>query len=324
MNFRTEIELSEFPFKVERNSKILTIGSCFSDNIGNYLVDNKMECMHNPFGVVFNPVSIFRLLTQSINQYPVKSSYFTENDGIWYHYDFHSKLFGSNKKELESELNLRYQKVRNFLKKADYLFITMGTAYAYRLKQNAYVVSNCHKKDSELFKKEMLTNKEIGIRFTQLYEKLKQLNPKIKIVFTVSPVRHTRDTLQGNNLSKSTLRLASHYFTQDFKDTYYFPAYEILLDDLRDYRYYADDMIHVNETGQKYVLEHFRKTAFSSPLNEFIDRWQKIQSQLKHKPFHSDSDGHQKFLKNLVSRLEELSNSVNVDQEMEIVKAQLI
>jgi lysophospholipase L1-like esterase len=324
MNFRTEIELSEFPFKLEMESKILTIGSCFSDNLGLYFQNNKINCLHNPFGVVFNPISIFRLLTKSINQPSVNSNYFTERDGQWYHYDFHSKLTSTNKKMLENELNTRLQKVRDYLQKANYLIITVGTAFAYRLKENNYVVANCHKQTSNNFEKELLTNKEIEVRFTQMYEKIKQLNPKIKLIFTLSPVRHTKDTLQGNNLSKSILRLAIHQFTSSFKDVYYFPTYEILMDDLRDYRYYSEDMIHINSVGQTYVLEHFRKTAFSDKLNTFIDNWGPIQSQLNHKPFLPDSEAHQIFLKKLLQKLDKMSKTIDVSSEKEIVKAQII
>jgi hypothetical protein len=324
MKFRTEIELSEFPFKIERESKILTIGSCFSDNLGLHFQENKINCLHNPFGVVFNPISIFRLLTKSINQPSVNSNYFAERDGSWFHYDFHSKLTNPNKEVLHHELNTWLFKVGEYLKKANYLIITLGTAFVHRLNENNYVVANCHKMNSDIFEKELLTNKEIEVRFAQMYEKLKQLNPKIKLIFTVSPVRHTKDTLSGNNLSKSILRLAAHQFTTNFKDVYYFPSYEILMDDLRDYRYYSDDMININNVGQSYVLEHFGKTAFSKELITFIENWKQIQSQINHKAFQPESDAHQTFLKKLLEKLEKISESVDVSTEKEIVKAQII
>jgi hypothetical protein len=324
MNFRTEIELSEFPFKIERESKTLTIGSCFSDNLGLYFQSNKMDCLHNPFGVVFNPISIFRLLSKSLNQQTINSNYFTEKDGLWYHYDFHSKLCHESREELEIQLNSWLRKIGDYLRKTNYIIITLGTAYVYRLNQNDYVVANCHKKASNQFQKEMLTNKEIGIRFQQFYDKLKQVNSKVKIIFTVSPVRHIKDTLPGNNLSKSILRLSTHQFSSEFKDVFYFPSYEILLDDLRDYRYYADDMIHINNVGQAYVLKHFSKTAFSDKLNAFIDNWSQLQSQLNHKPFQQESDAHQSFLKNLLLKLDKMSETVDVSSEMDIVKAQIV
>ena len=324
MNFRTKIEISELPFKIDRTSKVLTIGSCFSDSLGHYLAQSKINCLHNPYGVVSNPVSIFRLLSQSLNKLPVKTNYFTENQGIWYHYDFHSKHCHQDKSHLENELNKLHQDVGEFLKKTDYLIITLGTAFAYRLIHNSYVVANCHKKEATFFKKEILSLKEVDIRFRQFYEKLMQVNPKVKLIFTVSPVRHIKDTLQGNSLSKSILRIASQQFTEASKNITYFPSYEILMDDLRDYRYYSEDMIHVNEVGQKYVIEHFKKTAFSSELLHFISEWDQIRNQINHRPFQSDSEAHQNFLKKLVLRLEKLRTSVDVANELEMVKAQLI
>ncbi|MFT5884294.1 MAG: hypothetical protein ACI9IP_000749 [Arcticibacterium sp.] len=324
MNFRTQIELSELPFKIDRSSKVLTIGSCFSDGLGQYLTRSKINCLHNPYGIVFNPVSIFRLLSQSLDNLPVKTNYFTKNQGLWYHYDFHSKHCNQDKRHLESELNDLHQQVGEFLKKTDYIIITLGTAFAYRLFQNSYVVANCHKKEATFFKKEILSLKEIDIRFKQFYERLVQINPKVKLIFTVSPVRHIKDTLPGNSLSKSILRLASQQFTEESKNISYFPSYEILMDDLRDYRYYSEDMIHVNEVGQKYVIEHFKKTAFSKDLLDFISEWDQIRNQINHRPFQSDSEIHQKFLKKLVQRLEKLKGSVDVNNELEMVKAQLI
>jgi lysophospholipase L1-like esterase len=324
MEFRTEIEPVTFPFEISQNDKFLNIGSCFSDKFGQYLKDNKLECLSNPYGVIFNPISIFRLLTNSIDDQPVMNQYLIENNGHWYHFDYHSKLSETSASSLTSQLEELHKNVKNYLRKTDYLVITLGTAFVYRLKNNQHVVANCHKKPSNLFDKELLTQKEIGIRFRQFYEKLKLFNPKIKIIFTVSPVRHIKDTLQGNNLSKSLLRLGTHYFCQDFKDVHYFPAYEILMDDLRDYRYYEEDMIHVNETGQKYVIENFKESAFSPDLKVFIDRWQQVRSQLKHRPFQPESEAHQSFLKNLLNKLEHFGNLVDVEKEKELVKAQLI
>ncbi|WP_304233694.1 GSCFA domain-containing protein [Jiulongibacter sediminis] len=324
MDFRTEIESVSFPFEITQKDRFLNIGSCFSDKFGRYLQDNKLDCFSNPYGTIFNPISIFRLLNSSITEQPVMNRYLTENNGQWYHYDYHSKLSATSASSLSHHLEALHKKVRDYLRKTDYLVIALGTAFVYRLKNNQHVVANCHKKPDDLFYKELLTQKEIGIRFRQFYEKLKLFNPRIKIIFTVSPVRHTKDTLQGNNLSKSILRLSCHYFCQDFKDVHYFPAYEILMDDLRDYRFYEEDMIHVNETGQKYVIENFKESAFSPDLKQFVDQWQQVKNQLNHRPFQPESESHQKFLRNLLNRLEQLGNTIDVEKEKELVKAQLM
>ncbi len=324
MQFRTEIEAINFPFSIKKKDRIITAGSCFAEVFGKYLYDHKLNCLSNPYGVIFNPVSLFRLLNQSIGKQPVMKNLMTQNQGQWFHYDFHSQYNNSSSDVLEKNLGKLHAETGEWLRKADYLIITLGTAYVYRLVQNEYVVANCHKQPGEKFRRELLSQKEISVRFRQFYENLKTFNPKIKLIFTVSPVRHTKDTLQGNNLSKSILRLAAHYFTQDYKDCFYFPAYEILMDDLRDYRYYESDMIHVNETGQNYVIENFRKSAMSSETNEFIDHWAGLRSQLNHRPFHSDSPEHQNFLKSLLKKLEEVGSEVNTEKEKELVRAQLI
>ncbi|MCR9066549.1 MAG: GSCFA domain-containing protein [Cytophagales bacterium] len=324
MQFRTEIEESTYPFRINQKDKVLSIGSCFANRIGQYFTENKMNCLSNPYGVIYNPISVFRLLSQSLTEQPILPNYLTERDGRWYHYDFHSMYSNEQKDLLSEELNLVHKDVRGFIRKADYLIITLGTAFVHRIRSSQHIVANCHKKPSNIFERDLLTQKEIGIRFRQFYENLKMVNPKIKIIFTVSPVRHIKDTLQGNNLSKSLLRLACHYFCIDFKDVYYFPAYEILMDDLRDYRYYETDMIHVNEAGQNYVIEHFRKSAFSENLNTFIDQWQQVRNQLRHKPFNAESENHQLFLKKLLLKLEDMDGSIDLQKEKELVKAQLL
>ncbi|UBM60156.1 GSCFA domain-containing protein [Marinilongibacter aquaticus] len=324
MQFRTEIEPFAYPFKIEERNKILCIGSCFSDKIGNYLVENKMDCMANPYGLIFNPISVFRLLGQSLREQRVMENYLTENQGTWYHYDFHSKHSGAEPGQLTNDLNQLHADVRNFIRKCDYIVITLGTAFVHRLKNNQHIVANCHKKPASLFQRELLTQKEIGIRFRQFYEKLKLSNPKVKIIFTVSPVRHTKDGLQGNSLSKSILRMAAHYFCMDFRDVFYFPSYEMLIDDLRDYRYYEADMIHVNQSGQEYVINKFQEAAFSDTLKAFIAQWQQLRSQLNHKAFHPSSEQHQAFLRKLLERLENFAQKVDVSKEKEWVKAQLL
>jgi hypothetical protein len=324
MQFRTEIETVNFPFSIKKNDRIVTVGSCFAEVFGQYLSDHKLNCLSNPYGVIFNPVSLFRLLNQSIGKQPVMKNLTVQNQGHWFHYDFHSKYYNKDAARLEEELNQLHETTGEALRKADYLILTLGTAFVHRLARNEYIVANCHKQSASLFRRELLSQKEIMVRFRQFYENLRIVNPKVKLIFTVSPVRHTKDTLQGNNLSKSILRVVSHYFSTEFKNCYYFPAYEILMDDLRDYRYYESDMIHVNETGQKYVIENFRKSALSKETNEFIDYWGSIQNQLNHKPYHIHSEEHQKFLRNLFKKLEEAGGEINVDEEKALIKSQLI
>ena len=324
MEFRTEIEVAPARFKISTDSKIMTVGSCFSEVIGGQLTDNKIQCLCNPYGTVFNPSSIFKLISHSLQNQPVFKHLFLENNGIWQHYDFHSKFYGNSKEELERELNTTHKNVNHFLRKANFLVITLGSSIVHQLRENRQVVSNCHKTPATSFKKEMLSVQEILMRFRLMYDALKMQNSKIKILLTVSPVRHTRETLQLNSVSKSILRTACYHLEQDFEDVHYFPSYEIMMDDLRDYRFYATDMIHPNEQAEQYIFEKFAQTYYTDELTSFLKEWNKIKMSINHRSIQTDTPAHQKFLVELLEKLEVLSKKIDVSNEIEIVRAQLI
>jgi len=324
MDFRTEIEVAPARFKISTDSKIMTVGSCFSEVIGAQLTDSKLQCLCNPYGTVFNPSSIFKLISNSLQNQPVFKHLFLENRGIWQHYDFHSKFYGNSKEELERVLNATHKNVNQFLRKTNFLIITLGTSIVHQLIENRQVVSNCHKTPATSFRKEILNVQEILLRFRLMYDALKMQNNKIKILLTVSPVRHTRETLQINSVSKSILRTACYHLEQGFEDVHYFPSYEIMMDDLRDYRFYASDMIHPNEQAEQYIFEKFAKTYFTEELNDFLIEWNKIKMSLNHRPIQSDTPAHQKFLTDLLEKLDILSKKIDVSDEIEIVRSQLI
>jgi hypothetical protein len=324
MEFRTEIEVSPARFKISTDSKIMTVGSCFSEVIGVQLTDNKIQCLCNPYGTVFNPSSIFKLISHSLQNQPVFKHLFLENNGIWQHYDFHSKFYGNSKEELERKLNTTHKNVNQFLRKANFLVITLGSSIVHQLRENRQVVSNCHKTPATSFKKEILSVQEILLRFRLMYDALKMQNNKIKILLTVSPVRHTRETLQLNSVSKSILRTACYHLEQDFDDVHYFPSYEIMMDDLRDYRFYATDMIHPNEQAEQYIFEKFAQTYYTDELMIFLKEWNKIKMSINHRPIQSDTPAHQNFLVNLLEKLDVLSKKIDVSNEIEIVRSQLI
>jgi hypothetical protein len=324
MEFRTEIEVAPARFKISTDSKIMTVGSCFSEVIGGQLTDNKIQCLCNPYGTVFNPSSIFKLISHSLQNQPVFKHLFLENNGIWQHYDFHSKFYGNSKEELERELNTTHKNVNQFLRKANFLVITLGSSIVHQLRENRQVVSNCHKTPATSFKKEMLSVQEILLRFRLMYDALKMQNNKIKILLTVSPVRHTRETLQLNSVSKSILRIACYHLEQDFEDVHYFPSYEIMMDDLRDYRFYATDMIHPNEQAEQYIFEKFAQTYYTDELTSFLKEWNKLKMSINHRPIQTDTPAHQKFLVDLLEKLDVLSKKIDVSNEIEIVRAQLV
>ena len=323
MEFRTELFVKSGQ-NMGLSDNVVTIGSCFADDIGEKLVQNKFKVLKNPFGTVYNPVSIHRLLICAIDQVSPTGQGFLERDGSYYHHDFHSEWNSLStellKQNLESQINI----VHRSLSECRVLIITYGTAWVYENRKTKSIVANCHKVPQQNFEKFLLTQKRIVESFEGFYGELKKLNPACRIILTVSPVRHIKDTLELNSVSKSILRLTCHTLMETFQDVDYFPAYEIMIDDLRDYRFYKPDMIHPSNQAVDYIWEKFNDEYFNPATKEFIGRWDKIKNALQHKPYNSDSESHQKFLTETLERLNELKGVVDVTQEIEIVMKQLI
>ncbi|HKZ36527.1 MAG TPA: GSCFA domain-containing protein, partial [Chryseolinea sp.] len=256
------------------------------------------------------------------NQVPSQNTYVQRND-VFLNYDFHSELSSLDMNNLQGQLKIIIEATNSFLTKAQWLIITYGTAWAYERNDTAEIVANCHKMPQGEFTKVLLTQKKILESFEGMFEGLKAINPDIKIILTVSPVRHLKDTLELNSVSKSILRTACHTLTEQYKDVDYFPAFEIMMDDLRDYRFYKPDMIHPSEIAEEYIWQKFSEKYFDGKLKAFLIRWKEIQSALAHKPFHPSSTAHQQFLRETLKKLEELKSVVNVDQEIEVVKSEI-
>lgn len=323
-NFRTEVEVKKSKKQLSIHDPVLTMGSCFADTIGDQLLNSKFQVLKNPFGTVYNPISLHKLLHLSnTNTLPGPNS-FIENNGIFLNYDFHSSLSALSQHALEDMLKERIAQAHNFLRSAKWLMITYGTAWIYIRKDSGETVSNCHKLPSHRFEKKLITQKRILDSFEETYEQLKSVNTNLQIILTVSPVRHVKDTLELNSVSKSTLRIACNTLTEQHADVHYFPSYEIMLDDLRDYRFYKSDMIHPSSDAEAYIWEKFTRAYFDTETLAFLEKWEKIQSGLQHKPFHVTSTAHQAFLKELMSKLNEVSSTVSVDEELAWVKNQLV
>jgi GSCFA family len=321
--FRTEIQLGKSQHPITLKQDILTTGSCFSDAIGNLLALNKFPVLVNPFGTSYNPVSIHKTLRAALNgALPLSHSYF-ENNGLYTHFDYHSKISDPDKATVEGRVKGIIQQTHQFIKDAHWIIITYGTAFAYRRNETNDIVSNCHKMPAQNFSKELLTEKKILESFEGFYQNLKAVNPSCKIMLTVSPVRHIKDTLELNSVSKSILRTTCHTLTELHKDVLYFPAYEIMIDDLRDYRFYQSDMLHPNTDAEHYIWNKFTAAMCDDRTKDFLIKWKPVYTALQHKPFHGHTEAHQKFLKKLLSDLQELNGTVSVEEEIAFVKAQL-
>ncbi len=322
--FRTELILPPSHHKIGINDHIFSIGSCFAQVIGNKLRTNKFNTYVNPFGVIYNPASIFRLLHNAINCTEPSDNTYVVNQGVCYNYMFHSDFSSDNLDDLKAQVMQSILSAGEYLKKVKWLFITLGTSFCYEKKDDGQLVTNCHKLPADTFNKRMLTVDEIDRRFDQLYYALQASNPDLRYIFTVSPVRHTKNTLERDSVSKATLRLACEHIKNKYPEQVeYFPSYEIMMDDLRDYRFYDADMIHPNETAQEYIWQKFSETYFAEKTQQFLKKWDKLQKALHHKPFHPDSAAHQKFIQKIIAQLKGLNGTVNVEKEIKFLRKQL-
>ena len=322
--FRTELILKSANHKISLYQPIVTLGSCFADSIGQKLSDSKFTVSANPFGTIYNPLSIHKLLLQSVYNQPSLEHTYLNNQEIALNYDFHSEFSGTSKNQIESKIKDAIGHTHHFLKKSNYLFLTYGTSWVYERLDTGEIVANCHKVPTQQFKKILLTQKKILESFDEMYRAIKIFNPDIRILLTVSPVRHLKDTIELNSVSKSILRLSCHTLTELYSDVEYFPAYEILLDDLRDYRFYSSDLIHPTPDAIHYIWKKFATYYFDLETKIFLEEWQEIVKALSHKPFQPSTQAHQIFLKETLKRLQELSIKVNVDEEVKTIDAQLM
>jgi predicted nucleotidyltransferase len=322
--FRTLLIPKPSPKRISLSDRILTIGSCFSDAIGSQLIMNKVTCNANPFGTLYNPFSIHKAVQYAVLNQPVPEDTFLQRNDVFFNYDFHSEFSSLNLSQLKAQLKTMISASHSFLRNAQWLIVTYGTAWVYERADTNSAVANCHKMPQAMFTKSLMTQKKLLDSFGSMYESLKTINSDINVLLTVSPVRHIKDTLELNSVSKSVLRVACHTLTQQYPHVHYFPSYEIMMDDLRDYRFYKADMIHPNEVAEEYIWTKFADQYFNDELRTFMVRWKEIQAALAHKPFHSASLAHQQFLKESLKKLEELKGLVNVDEEIEILTKQLI
>ncbi|MEL7146754.1 MAG: GSCFA domain-containing protein [Bacteroidota bacterium] len=326
MIFRTEIQLPPPPVAISLSSEIISIGSCFADAMGRRLAQLKLPVTKNPFGVIYNPISILSLINTCLQnpEHGFEAAGYLEREGYWYHDQMHTSIHADSKIALQKMLSSLTKDISQALKTAHWLIITPGTAHVYLYKENDRLVANCHKLPGKSFKRHMLTISEITSMFATTYQLLKKLNPGLKILLTVSPVRHIKDTLQVNAVSKSTLLLAANQLQQTFEDVHYFPSYEIMLDDLRDYRFYQRDMIHPSDEAEDYIWSRFSDTYFTDELKAFEKQWTKISKSLSHRPFMQHSEKHQAFLRKILTQLENLAHKIDVEDEIQLVKQQMI
>jgi hypothetical protein len=310
MELRTTFNISPSLNKITYNDPVIFIGSCFATAIGNKFKTGHMPVMINPSGTVYNPVSVGNTLSKILSgkNYVKKDLY--NNNGKWLSFDYYTDFSSINQDKTLRSINLRLVNARKFIANSRFLFVTFGTARVYRWKQTGEIVSNCHKIPAEYFSHELLKVSDIVSSWNKLLDILKSQYPDIKVTFTISPVRHWKDGAHGNQVSKSILFLAVEELLDHPSKPAYFPAYELLMDDLRDYRYYDDDMLHPSSTAVDYIWRAFSDCYFDVRTRELWKEVSGISRAVSHKIQTTSMDEINKFARNIISRIDSVGEKI--------------
>ena len=288
--FRTVVKCDVSPEKIGYGTPFLMLGSCFAENIGVKFRQLKFDVILNPFGMVYHPAPAAFQLERIISAKPYTVSELQQHNELWHSFDHHGSFSNPDISTCLEQINIELRQAHEQLKRSERFFVTFGTAWAYRLKTNGRIVANCHKFPASDFERIRFEVDEIHAVWTETIARLRQFNPKINIVFTVSPIRHLRDGAHENQLSKSTLLLAVDRLNRDVENTGYFPAYEIVLDELRDYRFYADDMTHPNAVAINYIWQRFCESYLTEDALQTMKAVQDIVTATEHRPIHHTSE----------------------------------
>ncbi len=289
--FRTIVQpLKGYQGLVSHDQPVVMLGSCFTDNIGGCLLGGGFPACVNPCGTLYNPASIASALLDILYERPYTRDDLFQHEGLWHSWSHHSRFSGPDPDAVVEHINKSQAKASEALSKASALFITFGTSWIFRLTEEGRVVANCHKKPAALFQREMLNTQKVYGLWKKMLRELQERYPALKTVFTVSPIRHLADGAHGNQASKSTLLLAIDQLTQEFKDTsLYFPAYEIMMDDLRDYRFYAADMLHPSPVAIAYIYDKFCESFMTQATVMKALQAEREARRAAHRPLHPTS-----------------------------------
>lgn len=310
MKLQTQIPLKKADGPIDYNSQILLLGSCFSENMGEKMAYYQFRHLRNPLGIYFHPLAIERLLQRARDLISFSPDELFEHNGLWHSYEAHSSLDSENKKEVLGRLNTAVKETNEFLNDASHVILTLGTAWVYRHVGSGDVVANCHKVPQRAFEKELLSVAEIVQSLENCICLIQEVNPSAKVMLTVSPVRHLKDGFVENQRSKSHLIGAVHEVISKNgvgnRDFFYFPSYEIQMDELRDYRFYKEDMVHPNALAVSYIWEKFKEVWIAQDIHKIMDEVDQIQRGLSHRPFQPLSAEHLKFKEKLQHKIAKL------------------
>jgi len=312
-NFRTNIEVNRWPFAVDHSQKLLSIGSCFSEHIGANLKDSKFDILVNPFGQQYNPAAIATGLRALMNEKVFSAADLVQQDGLYHSLAHHGSFSGTKKDAVLTHINQEREAATAQLREAATLMLTFGTAHVFRWKATGGIVSNCHKIPAASFEQSILSPDEIVADWQKLLQELEVFNPKLNIVITVSPVRYFAFGHYENSVSKAHLFTAIYALQKITKHIHYFPAYELVIDDLRDYRFYNEDMLHPSAQAIDYVWQHLKSSAFAPQTIQLLDKIKGIQQALLHRPRQPKSEQHQQFCAQHLAKMADLEKKHGID-----------
>jgi len=307
--FRTVLANSKWDFKIAYPSSHFLIGSCFSEHIGNKLSRAKFSTLLNPFGILYHPDAIARAISRLLDGTEYGEDELRFENERFISFDHHGVFNHPDKNAMLSEINSAFTKGKECISSADFIYITWGTASGYQLNGSQELVSNCHKIDAKQFTKLRSTPEAIIEQYRLLFSTLFDRNPNAKVLLSVSPVKHLKDGIIENNLSKATLLLAADQLAKEFESVFYFPSFDLLQDDLRDYRFYAKDMAHPNEIAIDYIWNYFQENLFTKETKDLVKKIYSIQQALEHRPLHPENESHAIFVEQTNKRIEELEKA---------------
>ncbi|HEX6915579.1 MAG TPA: GSCFA domain-containing protein [Chitinophagaceae bacterium] len=308
MNFFTQINIRPLDPPISYRHKLMLTGSCFTEHIGNHLMDVKFRVMQNPNGILFEPVSVCNSLISYIRNRQYTADELFALNGGWHSWQHHSRFSRPDRDTSLQLINESQTAAHLFLREADWLIITLGSSFVYQLADSGLPVANCHKAPPQTFNKHLSTIEEIVTKFDETIHQLFRFNEHLKIIFTISPVRHLRDGVVDNNRSKARLIEAVHHLVNKFDRLYYFPAYELVIDVLRDYRFYDIDLAHPNYAATQFVLENFSQYCLDETAQVLSEDIRKLVVARNHKPFNRASEQHRQFLDAQLRKTKELQD----------------
>ncbi|MCB9081730.1 MAG: GSCFA domain-containing protein [Lewinellaceae bacterium] len=304
--FRTELPIPAFSFQLDHHDHILCLGSCFAQHLGGRLQTAKFSTLVNPFGVLYNPVSLGKILQDGLEGRIFSPADLWEFQGRWYSLDHHGQFQAPSAEALLQQIKGAMDPLTTFSRECNRLLLTLGTAHVWEWRENGKIVGNCHKLPGTFFQRRRLTVEETCTALIKPLEQLKAENPGLEVVLTVSPVRHLRDGAIENQRSKATLLLAAAAMEEQLPFVHYFPAYELLMDDLRDYRFYGPDLLHPSEVAIDYIWSFLERSLFGDATRNLLTRIMTLQRAAAHRPLDPGSDAHQQFIRRQLAILDEL------------------